>query len=148
MVGLALGGWAMNRLVSARPGRALMAVEGAQALLILAIVPAGRLLSFSPWAFILLSPAAGFLTGAEFPLAARASVFSGADSGTVAGGLDATDHLGALVGAACAGLVLVPALGLARTAALLALAKCFSVLALLAASVLTVRRASVSAPPA
>ncbi|KPK57376.1 MAG: hypothetical protein AMK73_10245 [Planctomycetes bacterium SM23_32] len=133
MLGLALGGWLTHRLARARPGRALLGVEVAQAALMLAVVPAGRLLSFSPYAFMLLSPAAGLLTGAEFPLASRQSLLHGARSGTVAGAFDALDHLGALVGAACAGLLLVPAIGLVQTAALLALVKCFSLAGLLIA---------------
>lgn len=134
MLGLAAGGWLMGRWASARAGEALLVGECAQALVILALPLIGGLLSFSPYAFMLLSPAVGFLTGAEFPLAARASLASGRESGTVAGALDAADHVGGLVGAACAGLLLVPALGVVRCSALLGLVKCVSLAGLLVVS--------------
>lgn len=131
MLGLALGGWLMNRWAVVRPDRHLLIVECVQAVVILALPLAGRGLSFSPYAFMLLSPVAGFLTGSEFPLAARISLASGREAGTVAGIFDAADHLGALAGAALAGLLLVPALGVVQSAALLALMKCVSLVGLL-----------------
>ena len=133
MLGLALGGWLTSRHVRSRPVTWLLIAEAAQAVLALMLPAAAALLSFSPYAFMLLSLAAGFLTGAEFPLAARLSLGAGGRSGTVAGALSACDHLGALAGAAAAGLLLVPVLGVAHTAALLAVAKCAGILALVAA---------------
>jgi hypothetical protein len=133
MLGLAVGGWAATRAAGAAQRRPLLAAECAQALFVLALPALGAAAAFSPVAFMILSPAAGFLTGCEFPLAARAGLRGGSDAGAVAGGFDAADHLGALTGAALTGLLLVPALGLARTAAVLALVKCASLVGLLAA---------------
>ncbi len=134
MLGLALGGWLSTHGLAGGPARALPAAECAQAVLLLALPALCAALAFSPAAFILLSPLAGLLTGCEFPLAARASLACGAGAGTVAGAFDAADHLGALLGAAVAGLLLVPALGLAQTGALLALLKCVSAVGLLLAA--------------
>jgi len=131
MLGLALGGWLMSRRAVARPGSAMLAVECAQAVLVLSLPAVCSLLSFSPWAFMLLSPAVGFLTGSQFPLAARIGLRSGGRAGTVAGAYDAADHLGALAGAAWAGLLMVPALGVAQSAAVLGLLKCVSLAGLL-----------------
>ena len=49
----------------------------------------------------------------------------------MAGAYDAADHLGGLVGAACAGLLMVPALGVPQSAAVLGLIKCVSLTGLL-----------------
>jgi predicted membrane-bound spermidine synthase len=124
-----------------RRGRGiLLAAESAQTALILGLPAAGALLSFSPHAFMLLSPMAGFLTGAEFTLAAQLSLASargpataGRDPAATAAVLNAADSLGALAGAACAGLLLVPALGVTQAAAVLALVKCASLAGLIAA---------------
>jgi spermidine synthase len=126
MLGIALGGWAATRTPLGRGSGVLLALESAQTVLILILPAAGALLSFSPHAFMLLSPVAGFLTGAEFPLAARLSLTGGREPATVAATLNAADNLGALAGAACAGLLLIPALGVAQAAATLALVKCAS----------------------
>jgi spermidine synthase len=124
MLGLALGGWLMGRRRQRRDRSVLLAVGGGQATFLLGLPASLGLLSASPPAFMLASSMAGFLTGAEFPLAARISLGTGARPGTVAGSLDAADHLGALAGAACTGLLLVPALGVVQTAAVVALLKC------------------------
>jgi spermidine synthase len=134
MLGLALGGLVSGRLVG-RAGRPLLAAEAAQAVLLLALPAVVGVLSFSPYAFMLLSPAVGFLTGAEFPLAAGLSLAGGHEAGAVAGVLNAADSLGGLTGGAVAGLLLVPAMGLVQTAALLALVKCASLAGLVLAFV-------------
>jgi predicted membrane-bound spermidine synthase len=87
------------------------------------------LLGGSPWSFLLLSPGAGFLTGAVFPVASRLAIRSGRSAGRTAGVLDACDHGGALVGAAVTGLVMVPVWGLSATAVLLGVGKAASLLA-------------------
>ncbi|MCK4283082.1 MAG: hypothetical protein KAX44_02100, partial [Candidatus Brocadiae bacterium] len=144
MLGLALGGWLAGRWWPGRARGSLLVVECMQAVFVLALPMLARGLSFSPFAFMLLAGAAGFLTGSEFPLASRISLLSGREAGTVAGIFDAADHLGALAGAAWAGLLLVPSLGVIQSAALLALVKCVSLVALVLAFVRTRRSARTS----
>jgi hypothetical protein len=134
MGGLALGGWASGRFARRAPVRALMAMEVLQGMLILAMPAAMSALSFSPYAFLGLAATAGLVTGAAFPLAARASLAHAADAGAVAGILEAADHLGAVLGAVCVGLLLVPAVGLAGAAVALASIKAVSLLGLVLAS--------------
>ncbi len=130
MLGLALGGWLTGRVLRRRAAPALLLGEALQGGLVFVLPACLGLLSFSPAAFVLLSPVAGFLTGVEFPLAARVSLAQGRAAGTTAGLLDAADHLGALAGAVCTGLLLVPALGIGRASSLVALLKCASLAAL------------------
>lgn len=134
MLGLAAGGWTSSRWRGGRVIGPLVVLEVLQGALILAMPAAGGALSFSPYAFMCLAPVAGFLTGAPFPLAARASLRHAGDAGAVAGVLDAADHLGAMIGSVCVGLLLVPAVGLARAAAVLALVKGISLAGLILAS--------------
>ncbi|MFO8008322.1 MAG: hypothetical protein R6V05_11380 [Candidatus Brocadiia bacterium] len=133
MLGLAGGGRLSGRRAVDRARSLLLVVEGSQATLVLALPAVLGLLSSSPHAFMALSAAAGFLTGLLFPLAARVSLGEGRSVAGVAGVLDAADHLGALAGAACTGLLLVPAVGLVHTGALAALLKCAGLLGLVIA---------------
>ncbi len=133
MLGLAGGGWLSGRRGVGRTRSLVLLVEGSQATFVLALPAVLGVLSFSPHAFMALAAAAGFLTGLLFPLAARISLAEGRSAGAVAGVLDAADHLGALAGAACTGLILVPAVGLVQTAALVALLKCAGLLGLVVA---------------
>ncbi len=133
MLGIALGGLAGSRVPGGRGEGALLSAECAQAVLILALPVLAVALSFSPLAFMALSPLAGLLTGVEFPLAARLILGSGRGAAGTAATLSAADSLGALVGAATTGLLLVPALGCGQAAALLALAKCASLAGLMSA---------------
>ena len=146
MLGLALSGWLTGRWWPGRARGSLLVVECMQAVFVLALPMLAGGLSFSPFAFMLLAGAAGFLTGSEFPLASRISLLSGREAGTVAGIFDAADHLGALAGAAWAGLLLVPSLGVIQSAALLALVKCISLVALVLAFVRTRPSARTSVP--
>jgi len=139
MMGLAAGGWASSRSRRGRGIGTLVMLEALQGAVILAVPAAGAALSFSPYAFMCLAPVAGFLTGAPFPLAARASLRHVGDAGAVAGVLDGADHLGGMIGAACVGLLLVPAVGLMRVAAVLALVKCISMVGLVMASATVTR---------
>jgi len=68
--------------------------------------PAGEIILMS------LLSVVGFLTGAEFPLAARLHLAAKAPLGRAAGALDSADHLGAAAGGFLAGAVLVPVAGL------------------------------------
>jgi spermidine synthase len=134
MTGLATGAWLAGQVAPAKPVRLLLALEAAQVVLVLLLPLLAGMLSFSPAAFMALSAAVGFVTGAEFPLAARASLGSGLRVPAAAASLNAVDQLGAVVGAAWSGLFLVPALGVAWAAALLTVAKCGSLVGLLAAA--------------
>jgi predicted membrane-bound spermidine synthase len=106
----------------------LLCLESLQAVLLLGMPGLAALLSVSPYLFILVSPLAGALTGAEFPLACRLGLESGRPTGAVASGFQAADNAGAVLGAAATGLVLMPAFGLTASAALLACAKCASLM--------------------
>jgi spermidine synthase len=68
----------------------------------------------------LLLLAAGTLTGAVFPAAAECRLAAGEGAGEVAGRLEAADHLGAAAAALAGAVLLVPILGIALTAWLLA----------------------------
>jgi len=96
----------------------------------LSLPPGLELLSFSPYLFMAFSPVAGLLTGAFFPLAARISLGQLPEAGTVAGLFDGADHLGGLAGAACTGLIFMPALGMMHTALLVALLECAGLMGL------------------
>ena len=129
MVGLAAGAWG-SRHVANSPTGALRALESAQIVLLLALPGLTCLLAASPYLFLLLSPAAGLLTGAEFPLACRIGLEGGHRPSTVAGAFTACDSLGALTGATVTGLILMPAFGLTASAVVLACVKCASLLSL------------------
>ncbi len=131
MLGLALGGWLMGRKGKGRDRSALLWVEAFQAVYVLTLPLLCGLVSSSSGLFMALSPLAGFLTGAEFPLAARISLEAGGRAESVAGFFDAADHLGALLGGACTGLLLVPAWGVYPTGGLVALLKCAGLVSLL-----------------
>jgi len=133
MLGLAGGGWMAGRAASLRARSGLLATEAAQAVFVLALPAVLGLISVSPVCFMATAAMAGWLTGTEFPLAARSGLMTGQNSAGVAGLLDAADHLGGLLGAACAGLLLLPALGIAQTASLVALLKCATLLGLVVA---------------
>lgn len=133
MLGLAAGGWMAGRAASSRTRSRLLATEAGQAIFILVLPATLGLISVSPVLFIAAALMAGWLTGSEFPLAARSGLMAGQDSAGVAGLLDAADHLGALLGAAGAGLLLLPALGTVQTAALVALLKCSTLCGLVVA---------------
>ena len=77
-------------------------------------------LSVAPWILIVLTGFSGFLVGAEFPVAVYAYAASGRSLPRTAGNLDAADNLGAILGAACTGTLLLPALGFAATGEIVA----------------------------
>jgi len=134
MLGLAAGAAVSARLRAHAPGRMLIALEGMQASLLLALPGLLGVLSKSPLLFVLVSALAGFVAGAEFPLACRLALGLGHRTATVSGVYDAADHAGGLLGAAATGLVLMPAFGLGASAVLLACAKAASLLAVAFAS--------------
>jgi len=130
MLGLAGGAWGCGRMARLSPHRLLLALDGLQAVLLISLPALMSLLSWSSYAFVLISLVAGVLTGAEFPLASRAVLAQGRRTATVAAALEACDHLGAMGGAALTGLVLMPAFGVAAGAGLIACVKCSSLLGL------------------
>jgi len=131
MLGLAAGAVLLGRTARS-PAKVLVVLEVLQVLWLLAL-PAGMpVFVGSPWFFAALAVAAGVLTGGEFPLACRLGLDAGHETASVAGLFDAADHVGAVLGAALTGLVLMPAFGLASSSVLLACAKCASLLGLAA----------------
>jgi len=74
---------------------------------------------------------AGFLTGIQFPLAARIRMLAQPTVGRTAGALDAADHLGAAAGGLLAGTFLVPLAGVSGCAQIVAVLNLTSILFLL-----------------
>ena len=89
-------------------------------------------------AFFLMVAMVGWAVGAEFPLGNRLLAESGARVGAAAAVTDASDHIGAAVGALIAGVVLVPVLGTSGACTVLASLKIAGVL-LLGSAVVTGR---------
>lgn len=131
MAGLAIGARIAERAKHLETGKLLMFLEGTQIVFLLSFPVMSQSLSGHPILLILLSPVAGILTGAEFPLACYLSSDSSARVGTTASLFDASDHLGALIGAALTGLVLMPAFGVKASGIILAGVKMFSLFLLL-----------------
>ena len=78
----------------------------------------------------LLVAALGWFTGAEFPLGNRLFVDAGGSLRAASAVTDASDHLGAAIGALAVGVVLVPLLGVRPACLVLAALKGFGALAL------------------
>jgi hypothetical protein len=142
MLGLSCGAILVLRARPARPLRSLMPAEAGQVAFILALPALAGAAWASPVLYAVAAVAAGALTGAVFPLAAFAAVRAGVRPQAAAGWFDAADHGGAVIGAATAGLLLLPAVGLQATAALIALAKAASLTGLVTAG-----RPGAGAPP-
>jgi len=130
MVGLAAGALGSMRLCARSPLRRLVALEALQVVLLVGLPSVLHVLSVSPYLFILISTIAGLLCGAEFPLACGVGLQSLRRAATVSSLYHAADECGAIVGAALTGLVLMPAFGLAASAALLACLKATSLVGL------------------
>jgi spermidine synthase len=125
VAGLAVGGLAGN----AAGARRLVLADSLVAAMPLAML---ALLSAAPavvgpdagrFVILALAVAAGFATGFEFPVAAAVLQRRGTQARDAGGVLEAADHLGACVGAMLTGVMVVPALGIWWTLALLAAAK-------------------------
>jgi spermidine synthase len=131
MVGAALGGGVMNRLIAAkrtpdaagssvlewakRPLRVLIAAQGV-AMLYALLLPFALLkaaaLPLPNLSFPLLTLLAGFLGGMDFPLAAELTKGS---VGRVAGLIYGADLVGACLGAFLSSALLIPVLGIPQT---------------------------------
>jgi predicted membrane-bound spermidine synthase len=131
MAGLALGGGAALRRMRARPadspGIAMMRLSAATAALALLLpflldLLSGRWGERMPIGAIagILLAGLGALLGAAYPFAGRALADMGI--GRAAAGIDAADHLGALVGALLFGAFLLPLYGVSRACLLIGLA--------------------------
>jgi spermidine synthase len=132
MLGLAIGGLATTRAAEAGAATAHRTLAGtaAAAFLFALVVPAalggaipGARAPAGLAADLLhgvLLLAGGLVTGALFPAAAGVLLAARPDPRVTAADLEAADHAGAAVAALAAGVVLVPVLGLAGTAWLLA----------------------------
>jgi spermidine synthase len=146
MVGVALGGGVMNRLIAAkrtpdaagssalgwakRPLRVLIAAQGV-AMLYALLLPFALLKAAAlPWpnlSFPLLTLVAGFLGGMDFPLAAELTKGS---VGRVAGLIYGADLVGACLGAFLSSALLIPVLGIPQTCYTVALLSLAGVLLL------------------
>lgn len=129
MVGLALGGWIMNRLVLQEHRRwvgILTAIEISLSAYAFSLpyiiggffsrgIPIGGLLLPLDYLFASLVGLAGVLTGLEFPLVSKIMLGQEKEPGKVAGVINSFDHLGAFAGALLAGTILVPVLGIKET---------------------------------
>jgi len=132
MLGLAIGGLATTRAAqsAAAPAhRSLAGAAGAAFLFALVVpmalggaIPGLRTASGLAADLLhgLLLLAGGLVTGALFPAAAGVLLAARPDPRATAADLEAADHAGAALAALAAGVVLVPVLGLAGTAWLLA----------------------------
>jgi spermidine synthase len=125
MLGLAAGGWHMNRLIAGRERSwvalltLLSIIIGMYAISMPYLIDLFSFVKVSAagnnpdlrFIFLALVTAAGWLTGLEFPLVSK--IFTNRyPTGTVAGWVNGCDHLGACLGALLTGTVLVPVLGM------------------------------------
>jgi spermidine synthase len=131
MAGLAWGSWIMNRKLAKirNPGATLAVIElfiilfAALEMILLAFsYSPGQeqdILSVMKYGFVPASAGAGFFVGLEFPLAG--SLFFRGGEGVVrtAGTLYAADLLGAFLGSLLVGVIMVPALGILQTLAVI-----------------------------
>lgn len=130
MFGLTAGGYSIRKMSASRGFcgiRALLCCEIAlclYAVLLPFALPGLHILGESLHAhvidaaagvFMLLVFIAGFITGMEFPLVSHILVARGSRTGTVAGRVDAADHLGACAGSLLTGALLVPLAGVYQT---------------------------------
>jgi spermidine synthase len=120
MLGLSLGGWAMNRLIGGRERNWIILLTILEFTVVLYAISLPFIIAtFSTssaalinleYLFMMLVVGAGWLTGLQFPLVSKILINRG-DVGTVAGWVDSFDHLGASCGALLTGTILVPLLG-------------------------------------
>jgi spermidine synthase len=155
MGGLALGGWLGAKYCPESPVRALRALLANQAfILILCIaIPIGWVPAFFGTERLLLAEGllefavglwmflVGLGTGYAFPVVCGLASHRDHAIGTVAGRVDAYDHLGAALGAILPGTFLVPIFGLAQTGIFLSALQ-FGAVLLLGVSLLDLKKAS------
>lgn len=153
MAGLAFGGWLGARGCPSSPRRTLLYLLWVQVfMLILCMgIPLGWVPAFFGSGGVRLAGGfvdaavglwmvmAGAGTGLTFPLACGLMSQMGPTIGVIAGKVDASDHLGAALGALLAGTFLVPIFGLSQTGSFLAVLQ-GSALLLVGLSLLELRR--------
>jgi spermidine synthase len=124
MLGLSLGGYLMNHLISGKERNWIMMLLIIEFLIcIYSLILPSIITLFSSYTagsmnitisleylFMILVAGAGVLTGVEFPLVSRILI-AHEEVGTVAGWVDSFDHFGACFGALLTGTILVPLLG-------------------------------------
>ncbi|MDY7031314.1 MAG: fused MFS/spermidine synthase [Thermodesulfobacteriota bacterium] len=129
MIGLALGGWAMNRMIQKESARwigILAAIEISLAVYSFILPYIIRdIFPFLMWniglrmpseyLFISLIVIVGILTGSQFPLISKIMIERKGEPGRVAGIVDSLDHMGAFLGALIIGAAFVPLLGIQET---------------------------------
>jgi spermidine synthase len=140
MAGLAAGGWLMNRRVADRPQerQTFLLLEGALILfwILVPLILYGlymrpihpALFQSSRALLFLLNALAGFLVGAQFPLANRLWLRNRDSQPGGEGALYASDLIGAFLGSILASVLLIPVLGVLETCLLAALLKLCSLL--------------------
>jgi len=135
MLGLVLGA-PSGRWLSARgtlfPWGAMAAIEASLMLFALLVPPfvaalRGEAFIYGAVAFV------GWGVGAEFPIANHLFRSVGASAGTAAAVTDASDHIGAAIGAIVVGVFLAPVLGIGSSTIVLASLKGAGILCLLSA---------------
>jgi len=136
MAGAAVGAWWSGRTAEGKQTIGRLAAVDVLLVAMLAVLPQYlRLAAASPVFFMAASVAAGALTGAQFPFAASCLHASGRPSaGGLAYGLDLA---GGWAGALISAVFLVPLLGIAHTAWVIAGVKVLSSLLLIGAAVST-----------
>ncbi len=136
MVGLALGSLWMNSTLKRRDLDWMMLLGVLEVSIclfgfflpqILMVLVQKAPLPLEP-SFYMLVGMAGLLAGFEFPLVSRILIDEGLEGGSVAGKVDSFDHLGACLGAALTGTLLVPILGTGDSCALVGMLKVASIL--------------------
>jgi len=140
MAGLAVGAQIMNRSIgrsSYNWHKMLLGIEIAITAfslslpfflnLVFLLQEKGGFISGEPF-FMILVLISGLLTGSEFPLVSEILTKEGIAAGRTAGMVDGCDHLGACLGAALTGTILVPLLGTIQSSLFIAglnLISCF-----------------------
>jgi len=141
MAGLSLGGWVMTHkaresddpLERRRDRRSLVSLEAALVAFWLALPVAltalhGGASAIVGPALLLLNALAGFLVGAQFPVANRLFLRRHAELSGTAGALYAADLVGGCAAALLVSVALLPALGILQTCLLVAALKAGSLL--------------------
>ena len=136
VAGLAIGGLAGNGAGARRLALADMFVTAMPVAMLGVLSAAPSVVGPDAGRFLILglAAAAGFVTGFQFPIAAAALQARGAAEREAGGILETADHLGACLGALLTGVMIVPALGIWWSLALLAVAKAATLAVVLASS--------------
>ncbi len=143
MLGLALGGFLMTRIMNGLRNDALALAKVELAiityslmlppLLVLLFAHIAQIPAFIPeeLPLLLLNCVAGFLIGLQFPLANKMYLGGNAGVGKISGTLYAADLCGAIFGALLAGVFLIPILGITGTCLVIVLFKIASLVTLI-----------------